>query len=255
MDEVQLIARLKVGDRAAQDEAWNRYHQDIYRYIFSFSRVRYTSPNASAPKLGNNLLDGITGQDNSDVIDILEKTFLDFFKDIPNFKGNCRLSTWLYRIARNNAIDFYRAEARNHPRPIPPRPERRRGHHFDGRDVAYADSHREHTLSEEDHFEVQGKETEPESDCTKKRHREAIVASVVSAWTPKENAELKMELADALLHLKESHREVIELRAVQGKSVEETAAILKTTEAAVKMAYKRGLSQLRGVMFPSIDPQ
>lgn len=253
MDEAQLIAQLKAGDRVAQEEAWNHYSPVIYSYICSFSRVRYTSSSVSAHKEGHTLSDGVPGQDDSDVRDILGMTFLDFFKDIHKFKGNCRLSTWLYRIAHNNATDFYRAEARNHPRPIPPRSERISGNPADEENAFYAKDHIEPTIPEEDHFEVPRKEAAAqESERTKKRHREAMVAGVVTSWTQKENEPLKLELADALSHVKESYREVIELRAVQGKSVEETAEILGITAAAVKMAYMRGLSRLREAMFPSI---
>jgi len=253
MDEVQLIARLKAGDPVAQKEAWDHFLPEVYRYICSFSRVRYTSSSANAPIVGHPLLDGVPGQDNSDAVDILEDTFADFFKDIHKFKSNSRLSTWLYSIARHNAIDFYNEEAKNHPRPIPQRLGRIGTTPADEENTLHIEDSIEPTLPEEEHFEVPRKGTAAqESERIKKRHKEALVAGVVASWTQKENEPLRLELNDALSHIKESYREVIELRAVQGKSVEETAEILGMTEAAVKMAYKRGLSRLHDVMFPSI---
>lgn len=252
MDEAQLIPRLKAGDRAAQEEAWNHYYPEIYTYICRFSRVRYTSSRISTHYEAHTVTNGVPGQDDSDVRDILGKTFLDFFRDIAKFKGNSRLSTWLYSIAHHNAIDFYRAERRNHPRPIPPC-SARMGGPIDEENTFYAEDPIEPTIPEEEHFEIPRKGTESQdSERTKKRHREAMVAGVVESWTQKENEPLKLELSDALSHIKESYRDVIELRAVQRKSVEETAKILGMTEAAVKMAYRRGLSRLREVMSPSI---
>jgi len=41
---------------------------------------------------------------------VLQNTFLKAWKNLPTFEGRSRLSTWLYRIAINEALDFLRRQ-------------------------------------------------------------------------------------------------------------------------------------------------
>lgn len=43
----------------------------------------------------------------SDIPDILQETFLKVWKYLPSFKGECKLSTWLYKIAIGAKNQFY----------------------------------------------------------------------------------------------------------------------------------------------------
>ena len=45
---------------------------------------------------------------HEDTDDILQNSFLNAWKNIDNFKGESSISTWLYRIAINETIDFIR---------------------------------------------------------------------------------------------------------------------------------------------------
>ena len=47
-------------------------------------------------------------QNPQDAEDILQETFIKAYKALPNFEGRSRLSTWLYRIATNEALMFLR---------------------------------------------------------------------------------------------------------------------------------------------------
>ena len=44
--------------------------------------------------------------DHDDTDDILQNVFLKAWKGLDNFRGDARLSTWLYRIANNETINF-----------------------------------------------------------------------------------------------------------------------------------------------------
>ena len=44
--------------------------------------------------------------------DLFQEILLNAWKGIHNFKGDARFSTWLYRVALNTAITFYRKEQR-----------------------------------------------------------------------------------------------------------------------------------------------
>ena len=51
---------------------------------------------------------------HDDANDILQNTFLKAWSHIDNFRGNAKLSTWLYKIAINESITFINKErARN----------------------------------------------------------------------------------------------------------------------------------------------
>ena len=44
--------------------------------------------------------------DHDDANDVLQNTFLKAWTSIDNFRGDARLSTWLYKIAINESITF-----------------------------------------------------------------------------------------------------------------------------------------------------
>ena len=47
-------------------------------------------------------------QNPQDAEDILQETFIKAYKALPNFEGRSSLSTWLYRVATNEALMFLR---------------------------------------------------------------------------------------------------------------------------------------------------
>lgn len=47
-------------------------------------------------------------QNPQDAEDVLQETFIKAFRALPNFNGKSKVSTWLYRIATNEALMFLR---------------------------------------------------------------------------------------------------------------------------------------------------
>lgn len=45
-----------------------------------------------------------------DALDILQDSFIKVFRSLPNFKGDSRFETWVYRIVVNTCKDFIRKE-------------------------------------------------------------------------------------------------------------------------------------------------
>lgn len=48
-----------------------------------------------------------------DTADISQEVFLKVYKSLSSFKGDSEFSTWLYRIAKNTALDFVRKRKHN----------------------------------------------------------------------------------------------------------------------------------------------
>lgn len=78
-DEAQLIARLQRGDEAAFAEFVQTHQAQVYRLLLRI--------------LG----------DPAEAEDVAQEVFVSVFKAMDSFRGDSRLSTWLYRIATNHA--------------------------------------------------------------------------------------------------------------------------------------------------------
>lgn len=54
----------------------------------------------------------VTNHDDTD--DILQNTFIKAWNAIPSFRGESKISTWLYRIAANETLNFLERQRENH---------------------------------------------------------------------------------------------------------------------------------------------
>jgi RNA polymerase sigma-70 factor (ECF subfamily) len=52
-------------------------------------------------------------QSHADKDDLFQEITLQAWKAYANFRGDSKFSTWLYRVALNTAITFYRKEKKN----------------------------------------------------------------------------------------------------------------------------------------------
>ena len=84
MSELELIDRCRVGDREAQHALYSATCDRIYRLLLRMTRC----PEAAS--------------------DLAQNTYLLAFTRIAQFKGESSISTWLYRIAVNEALQFLR---------------------------------------------------------------------------------------------------------------------------------------------------
>jgi RNA polymerase sigma-70 factor (ECF subfamily) len=87
-DEAELIARCKADERAAHDELYYRFRRQVAGNLY---RV-----------LG----------DRSDLDDLVQEVFVIAFRGLERFRGDARLSTWLYRICVNVALGKIRTRKR-----------------------------------------------------------------------------------------------------------------------------------------------
>ncbi len=89
-DEKQLIIRARQGNPQAFNPLVRKYHPKIYTYILG--RVK----SAETAK------------------DLTQETWLKAFRALNTFRGDSAFSSWIYRIAENVCIDFFRKQRKEH---------------------------------------------------------------------------------------------------------------------------------------------
>lgn len=92
-DEQSLVAACRAGDPAGQRELYDRHCQQVYR-----------------------LMHRMVGHEHAD--DLTQQVFLRVIESIAKFHGRSTLSTWLYRLATNEALQFLRRRARRTAQPL-----------------------------------------------------------------------------------------------------------------------------------------
>ena len=84
MSEQNLIHQLQAGKQAAFSCLLDDYQQKVFGTCISFI------PN------------------KEDAEDVAQEVFLEVFKSISKFKGDSKLSTWIYKITTNKCLEFIR---------------------------------------------------------------------------------------------------------------------------------------------------
>lgn len=77
----ELVAKSLQGNQKAFSELLSRYHSTAYAVVR-----------------------GVLG-DSDDVDDVLQMVYIKIHKGLASFRGDAKLSTWIYRIARNESIN------------------------------------------------------------------------------------------------------------------------------------------------------
>lgn len=83
-EDLDLIEKALKGDQSAYEKLLKKYHPHIYNLIF---RMIYKK---------------------EDVEDLTQEAFIKAFHSLKNFDKQFAFSTWLYKIASNNCIDYLR---------------------------------------------------------------------------------------------------------------------------------------------------
>jgi RNA polymerase sigma-70 factor (ECF subfamily) len=98
----RILARARGGDLGAFEELVRTYQADVWRFSYSFTRDRALAE------------------------DVTQEAFIRAFRFIGTFRGDAKFSSWLFRIARNCAMDAIRARkghderAQRQPTPVGP---------------------------------------------------------------------------------------------------------------------------------------
>ena len=88
MDEAQLIKGIQQGDRKSFQTLVKTYQQMVVNTCL-----------------------GIV-HNKADAEDLAQDVFLEIFRTAENFRGDAKISTWLYRIATNRSLNFVRNNKR-----------------------------------------------------------------------------------------------------------------------------------------------
>jgi len=148
--------------------------------------------------------------------DLLQETFFQALRSLPDFRGESKLTTWLYSIAKNVALARYRKDKRRSP------------------------------LEEETLTRVAAREEE-------RGRPGAGHASWDPAEETTRNEETAL-VREALEELSANYREIIELRDLKERSTKEVAEELGLTRVNVRVRLHRARQKLEEVLDGRFDP-
>ena len=142
---------------------------------------------------------------------LLQETFLQVLRSVPNFRGDSKLSTWLYSVTKNVALARYRKDTR------------------------------QSLLDEETLARISADSNGHPGDPSRG----------APSWDPAEETMRNEEVAilhEALETLSRTYREVITLRDLEELSTEETAERLDLTRVNVRVRLHRARKKLGQVL-------
>lgn len=148
-------------------------------------------------------------QDSETARDLLQETFFQALRSLPSFRGEAKLTTWLYSIAKNVALARYRKDKRRSP------------------------------MEEETLTHVAAQEDMPDSSSGH------VTWNPASDAIRNEEAALVHEALD---ELSENYREVIELRDLKELSTKEVADCLGLTRVNVRVRLHRARQKLEELL-------
>ena len=154
-------------------------------------------------------------RDDAEAEEALQEAWLQAYRAMPGFRGDSKLSTWLIRIAANEAL-MRRRKARRTAEVIPMSIDEEVGG-----EPAVAEARDENPGSAPDVATLRG--------------------------------EMRRIMEARIDKLPDAFREVFVLRAVEEMSVEETAAALEIPEATVRTRFFRARSLLRESLAREVD--
>lgn len=149
----------------------------------------------------------------ADAEEVAQEAVLKAFSNLPNFRGECKFSTWLVQITYNEARMKLRKDRR---------------HLYDS---------------------VDDPQQGEEGDYSPRDFADwRLIPSELL-----ESDEIRQALQNAINSLSSMYREIVNLRDIQDLSIKETATVLGIPEASVKTRLHRARLLLRDALAPGFD--
>lgn len=189
ISDLELASQIATNDMTAARLVIQRNNQRVFRTAWSILKNR------------------------SEAEDAVQSAYLHAFSAIKGFHGRSSLSTWLTRIAVNEALGLQRSA------------QRRRAH-LDDTSVVVMDEYREKLMG-----------------------GSMALASSDGTYARKQIREI---LENAIARLSPNFRLVFVLREIEGLSVEEAAEAIGIPPSTVKTRYLRARRQLQRALDPEL---
>lgn len=188
-EEEVLIRRASRGDSEAFGEIVRLFQRLVYNTVRSMVR------------------------NEEDVLDVSQEIFIKIWRSIGKYRGDCRFSTWVYRITKNACLDFLRHAKYTAAEPLP----------------TFTDKY-----GDEACFELRddSEEASPEHSAVRK--------------------ETVMAVRTAIERLSPEQREVITLRDIEGYSYEAISDMLGLELGTVKSRINRARLHLKELLSDSV---
>jgi len=195
--EPEIIAELCEGSGRAFDWLVSRYQASVYNLVYQII------------------------EDRNDAPDTAQEVFLKVFRGIREFRGQCSLKTWIYRIAVHEASNQRRWWSR----------------------------HRRRELSLEAPLSLAADESDDRTLGS------ALVDEGDSPYQSAANTELQQVVQRALAEVPQAFRAVVVLRDIEDLSYEEIAEVLNLRVGTVKSRLARGREALRPRLAGYLEPR
>lgn len=184
-EEERLIKAAQSGDSSAFGEIVKLYEKLVYNSV----RLKVLS--------------------DEDALDVAQNVFIKIWRSIGSYRGDCRFSTWVYKICQNASLDFLRHQKFTETEAMPTYTDK------DGDEI-------------ELEFADESVGTSPERMALR---REKV-----------------MLVRDAMSKLSPDAREIIELRDMEGYSYEAIAEMKGLEVGTVKSRLNRARLQLKSLL-------
>lgn len=186
INESKLIKQCLLGDEKAWEELYKNYYNLVRKIIF-YPRWNFKTGSSE---------------------DLIQEVFVEVVKALKSFKYNCKLSTFIAKIAQNKCVSILRKELSQ---------KRIKNEIL----ISLEEKH----SSDEDFIQATSKEPDPETAFLKEEEKNKVRLAITS--------------------LKKECRKIIFLRYFEDKSYEEIAKMLKLPLGTVCVRISRCLLTLR----------
>jgi RNA polymerase sigma-70 factor, ECF subfamily len=147
-----LVLKAQKGNQEAFAELYDVFIDPIYRYVYY--RVN-----------------------QADVEDVVENIFLKIWENVRKYRRqkNTRFSSWIFRIAHNMVIDYYRSN---------------KVHEYDELDLNLVDHNREHNPIRKTQDSLNQRDLKAALTKVKKQYRDILIYKFINEFSNKEISQI-----------------------------------------------------------------